>query len=224
MVRSKKGSCLRRLVSVVVAATLLAGLVLLIFFGDGGRLALGPCVPGREGAGEGVSGGAGELLETRNFEASPKAIGDLRDGIVDERLVTTLQTIAEEHQVCVDAFKEGHYFLPGVEDGPLIPEGYGKAGGFPNTHYYGRAADIRRVEDKPIRGNGTNPDVVDVGRTISGIPPQQRPDQIIGPQSWVEALGRSRGEGWILEDDQLALHEDHLHLGYTSNRETLNTQ
>jgi hypothetical protein len=128
VVRGRKGSYLRRLVSVVVAATLLGGLVFLVFFGDGGRLALGPCVPGREGAGEGASGRAGELLETRNFEASRRAIGDLRDGVVDDRLVTTLHTVAEEHRICVDAFKEGHYFLPGVEDGPLIPEGYGKAG------------------------------------------------------------------------------------------------
>lgn len=224
MVRSKRGSCLRRLVSVVVAAALLGGLVFLIFFGDGGRLALGPCVPGREGAGEGASGGAGELLETRNFEASQGAIGDLRDGAVDERLVTTLQTVAEEHRICVDSFKEGHYFLPGVEDGPLIPKGYGKAGGLPNTHYYGRAADIRRVNGKPVRGNGADPEVLDVGRTISGIPPQQRPDQIIGPRDWTEALDRSPGEGWILEDDQLTLHEDHLHLGYASDGETRNTQ
>ena len=128
MVRSKKGSCLRRLVSVVVVAALLGSLVFLIFFGDVGRLTLGPCVPGREGAAEGASGGAGELLETRNFEASQRAIGDLQNGAVDERLVTTLQAVAEEHRICVDAFKEGHYFLPGVEDGPLIPEGYGKAG------------------------------------------------------------------------------------------------
>ncbi len=127
MARGQRGSCLRRLVSVVVAAALLGGLVFLIFFGDG-SLSLGPCVPGREGAAEGASGGAGELLETRNFEASQRAIGDLRDGAVDERLVATLQTVAEEHRICVDAFKEGHYFLPGVEDGPLIPKGYGKAG------------------------------------------------------------------------------------------------
>ena len=203
---------------------MLAGLMLLIFLGDGGRLALGPCVPGREGAGEDVSSGAGELLETRNFEASQGAIGDLRDGVVDERLVSTLQTLAEEHRICVDAFKEGHYFLPGIEDGPLIPESYGEAGGLPNTHYYGRAVDIRRVNGRAIRGNGTDPDVLDVGRALSGIPPEQRPDQIIGPRDWTEALDRLRGEGWILEDDQLALHEDHLHLGYTSEDETLNTQ
>ena len=224
MVRGKGGSCLGRLVSVVVAAALVGGLVFLIFFGDGGRLALGPCVPGREGAGEGASGGAGELLETRNFEASRRAIGDLRNGAVDERLVATLQTVAEEHRICVDAFKEGHYYLPGVEDGPLIPEGYGKAGGLPNTHFYGRAADIRRVNGKPVRGNGADPDVLGVGSTISGISPQQRPDQIIGPRDWTEALDRSRGEGWILEDDQLALHEGHLHLGYTSQDGTLNTR
>jgi hypothetical protein len=224
VVRGKKGSCLRRLVSVVVAAALLGGLVFLIFFGDGGRLALGPCVPGREGAAEGASGGARELLETRNFEASQRAIGDLRDGAVDERLVTTLQTVAEEHRICVDAFKEGHYFLPGVEDGPLIPKGYGKAGDLPNTHYYGRAADIRRVDGRPVRGNGADPEVLDVGRTLASIPPQQRPDQIIGPRDWTEALDRSRGEGWILEDDQLTLHEDHVHLGYTSEDETLNTR
>ena len=206
----------------MVAATLLGGLVFLVFFGDGGRLALGPCVPGREGAGEGASGGAGELLETRNFEASRRAIGDLRDGVVDDRLVTTLQTVAEEHRICVDAFKEGHYFLPGVPDGPVIPDNYGEAGGLPNSHYYGRAVDIRRINGKPVRDNGTNQDVLDVGETITGIPPQERPDQIIGPESWAKALGRSSEEGWILDEDQLKLHEDHLHIGYMKEGGTWN--
>jgi hypothetical protein len=222
--RGRKGSCLRRLVSVVVAATLLGGLVFLVFFGDGGRLALGPCVPGREGAGEGASGGAGELLETRNFEASRRAIGDLRDGVVDDRLVTTLQTVAEEHRICVDAFKEGHYFLPGVPDGPLIPDSYGEAGGLPNTHYYGRAVDVRRVNGTPIRGNGTDPSVLDIGEIISGIPPQERPDQIIGPESWVKSLGHSDEEGWILDEDQLERHDDHIHIGYIRNDGTWNTR
>ncbi|MDP8951090.1 MAG: hypothetical protein M3N18_02435 [Actinomycetota bacterium] len=209
----------------VVAALLLCGLlVFLIVFGDGGRLALGPCTPGRAGAAEGVSGEAKELLETPNFEASPKAIGDLKAGIVDPRLVTTLQTVAEEHRICVDAFKEGHYFLPGVPDGPLIPASYGEAGGLPNTHYYGRAADIRRVDGRPVRGNGDDQEVLNIGETIAGIPPQERPDQLIGPSSWAETLDRSYGEGWILDPDQLALHEDHLHIGYRSDDGTQNTR
>ncbi len=138
-----------RLVLIVVATVLLCCVVLLLLFGDLGRLALAPCTAGREGAAEGVSGGVKELLETRNFEASSKAMEDLKGGAVDERLVATLQTVANTHRICVDAFKAGHYFLPGVEDGPLIPAGYGDAGGLPNTHYYGRAADIRRVDFYP---------------------------------------------------------------------------
>lgn len=213
----------RRLGKILIAAVLLFGLVALIFLGDVGRLPLGPCAPGSEGAGEGVSGEAGYLLETRNFEASPKAIVDLEAGIVDERLVSTLQRVAEEHRVCVDAFKEGHYFLPGVPDGPFIPDGYGEAGGLPNTHYYGRAADIRRVDGRPVRDNGDDPNVLDLGNTLAGIPVEQRPDQIIGPPDWTEALGRSSGEGWILDADQLELHENHLHVGYISDDGTRNT-
>ncbi len=208
-----------------MAAVLLCGLlVFLIVFEYDGRLALGPCTPGRAGVADGISGGAKELLETPNFEASPKAIGDLKAGIVDPRLVATLQTVAEEHRICVDAFKEGHYFLPGVPDGPLIPDSYGEAGGLPNTHYYGRAADIRRVDGRPVRGNGGDSEVLNVGETIAGIPPQERPDQIIGPSSWVEILDRSYEEGWILDPDQLALHGDHLHIGYRSDAGTQNTR
>jgi hypothetical protein len=209
--------------TILLAAILLCGLAALILLEDIGRLPLGPCVAGREGAGEGVSGEAGYLLETRNFEASPKAIADLKAGIVDERLVSTLQRVAEEHRVCVDAFKEGHYFMPGVPDGPVIPDGYGEAGGLPNTHYHGRAADIRRVDGQPVRNNGDHPDVLDLGDILAGIPAGRRPDQIIGPPDWTEALGRSSGEGWILDADQLELHVDHLHVGYISDDGTRNT-
>ena len=149
---------------------------------------------------------------------------DLEDGIVDPRLVATLHVVTEEHRVCVDAFKKGHYFLPGVADGPLIPEGYGEAGGLPNTHYYGRAADVRRVDGEPVRGNGTDPNILDLGRRIAAIPAQQRPDQIIGPQSWTDTLGRSGEEGWILDQDQLKLHEDHIHLGYMGEDGTRNAR
>ena len=224
MYRLNKKSKSSPMAPLVVAAVLLCGLVLLIIFGDIGRLALGPCTPGREGAAEGASGEVKELLETPNFEASSKAIGDLKAEIVDPRLVATLQVVAEKHRICVDAFKEGHYFLPGVPDRPLIPDSYGDAGGLPNTHYYGRAADVRRVDGKPVRGNGSDPDVLDVGETIAGIPPQQRPDQIIGPPSWTKALRRSYEEGWILDADQLKLHEDHLHIGYISDDGTRNTR
>ena len=222
MYRLKKA--FRRLVLILAAVAMLGGLISLFVLWESERLALGSCTPGREGAAEGVGGEAKELLENPNFEASSKAIGDLKAGIVDERLVTTLQAITQEHRVCVDAFKEGHYFQPGVPDGPLIPDSYGSAGGLPNSHYYGRAVDIRRVNGEPVRGNGTDPDVLAVGEVISRVPPQDRPDQIIGPESWARALGRSSEEGWILDEDQLERHKDHIHLGYIRNDGTWNVR
>ena len=214
----------RRLILILTAVAMLCGLAFLLLLWDSGRLAFGPCIQGGERISEGATGEARELLETRNFEASRKAIGDLKAGIVDERLVTTLQAITEEHRVCVDAFKEGHYFLPGIPDGPLIPDSYGDSGGLPNSHYYGRAVDVRRVNGKSVSGNGTDPDVLDIGGIISRVPPQERPDQIIGPESWAEALGRSSEEGWILDEDQLERHEDHIHLGYIRNDGTWNAR
>lgn len=173
---------------------------------------------------EPVAGGAQELLSRSSFGATPEAAGDLEAGIVDQRLVETLLTVTEEHSVCVQSFKEGHRFLPGEEDGPRIPEGYGGVGGLPNTHYFGRAADIFWIDGKPVEGNGTDPDVLDVGRTLAGIPPDRRPDQIIGPPDWTQSLGYPRAAGWVLLPQQLDLHRDHLHLGYADETGTNNTQ
>lgn len=219
--RSRGLGCLTRLA--VVAALISLGAFLVVL--SGGEVP----VPGRcpTGFGWGPPGGSGEakeLLEEPNFEATPAAVRDLEAGIVDERLVSALRVVSEEHQVCVTAFKEGHYFLPGVPDTTVIPDGYGEAGGLPNTHYYGRAADIRQVDGKSIRDNGTDPELVNIGEIVAGIPPQERPDQIIGPENWTETLDHSREEGWILNEDQLELHEDHIHIGYRTENSTSNTE
>ncbi len=213
--------------SILIVALLLGGVLAIFALGrlDEGRL--DPACP--PGLGRGVwnlgffkeddapaRNAAQKLLDNPNFGASPAAAGDLEAGIVDERLVAALRDVTREHRICVDAFKEGHYFFPGVPEGPRIPEGYGEAGGLPNTHYFGRAADIRWVDGKPVEGNATDPEVLDVGRILAGIPPQRRPDQIIGPPGWTRTLGYGREAGWVLDADQLELHEDHLHIGYTT--------
>jgi hypothetical protein len=165
-----------------------------------------------------------ELLKSPNFGATPQAAGNLERGVVDVRIAAALGVLTEEHRVCVDAFKKGHYFLPGVPEGPRIPEGYGKAGGLPNTHYFGRAADIRWVNGKPVEGNATDPDVLAVGELLAGIPSKRRPDQIIGPPKWSKALDYGREEGWVLAPDQLKLHKDHIHIGYMDEQGTHNTR
>ncbi len=165
-----------------------------------------------------------KLLRNPDFGASAVAAEDLRAGVVDPRLVDILRDVASEHRICVETFKEGHYFKEGVEDGPRIPDGYGRAGGLPNTHYFGRAADIRYVDGEPVQGDGVNPEVLGVGRLLAGISAARRPDQIIGPRDWTRELGFGYEEGWVLDKDQLRLHDDHLHLGYTNARGTRNVR
>jgi hypothetical protein len=155
-----------------------------------------------------------KLLESPNFGATPQAVRDLERGIVDQRLVAALRGLARGRRICVQTFKEGHYFLPGVPDGPRIPQGYGKAGGLPNTHYFGRAADVWWIDGKPVEGNATAPGILEVGKILASIPPERRPDQIIGPPRWTEALGYRRPRGWVVASDQLELHRDHIHIGY----------
>jgi hypothetical protein len=165
-----------------------------------------------------------KLLSNPDFGATPEAAGDLEAGIVDERLIATLMTVTEEHSICVQTFKEGHRFLPDTEDGATIPEGYGEAGGLPNTHYFGRATDIYWIDGEPVEDNGTTPAVLNVGRTLANIPPAQRPDQIIGPPDWTRRLGYGWAKGWVLAEDQLDLHEDHLHIGYRDETGTNDTR
>jgi hypothetical protein len=224
----------RELVRVpLVAVLLLIAALLLVACGSGGDAGRSPACP--PGVGRGLwdlpwsedtpaDEAAGRLLENPDFGATPQAARDLEAGVVDERLVAVLRTVTEEHRVCVEAFKEGHSFLPGVPDGPRIPEGYGEAGGLPNTHYFGRAADVYWVDGKSVAGNATDPDVLDVGKVLAQIPARRRPDQIIGPPDWTSTLGYGRESGWVLARDQLELHEDHLHLGYMDERGTRNAR
>ena len=205
---------------------LLLGTALLTACGSLEEVDLTPaCPPGvgsglrdpRSSTGEDTGPGSAEvrkLLESPNFGATPQAVRDLQKGVVDQRLVAALRVLGKEHRICVQTFKEGHYFLHGVPDGPRIPEGYGKAGGLPNTHYFGRAADVWWVDGKPVEGNATAPGILEVGRILASIPPERRPDQIIGPPRWTKALGYRRPRGWVLAPDQLELHRNHIHIGY----------
>ena len=77
---------------------------------------------------------------------------------------------------------------------------------------------------KSVEDNATEADVLEVGRTLAGILPKRRSDQIIGPPKWSEALGYGREEGWVLAPDQLELHKDHIHVGYMDERGTHNTR
>ena len=213
----------------IVGAVLLLGTVLLAACGSLEDVDLTPACPPGVGRGEwdpgplkGEEAGPGStevrrLLGSPNFGATPQAVSDLEKGVVDQRLIAVLRVLTEEHRICIQTFKEGHYFLPGVRDRRRIPEGYGKAGGLPNTHYFGRAADVRWVDGKPVEGNATDKEVLEIGKILASIASERRPDQIIGPPRWTKTLGYGRQRGWVLAPDQLGLHRDHIHIGYMND-------
>lgn len=180
--------------------------------GSGGG---GGQIEGTEGVEPG-SGDAGELLENPNFEASPGSMADLESGIVDERLVAALQAIAAEHRIYVTTIKSDHPYGATLEEigMPSVP----------NSHYYGRTADIAEVDGMPVAGNGATEEVLGVGRILAGLPPSERPDEIIGPAEWHANLGYPREAGFITDSGLNASHSDHIHAGFTSEGGTSNTQ
>jgi hypothetical protein len=156
------------------------------------------------------------LLNEPNFEGAPNAIDDLQKRIVDRLLIEALLIIVQKHQICVNTFKTGHQFIAGLIDGPFIPKEYGGDGSWTNTHYYGRAVDIFEVDHKAVQSNGLSENVLDVGKILASIQKEKRPDQVIGPTAWTQALEKTNGDdGWLVVDEwQTRLHEDHLHIGY----------
>jgi hypothetical protein len=159
----------------ILAAVLLCGWALLALVREGNRsLALGPCSSGLDidiigslfgwESAEPADGEVERLLEDPNFEASRKAEGDLRAGILDARLVSTLQTVAGEHQICVHAFKEGHYLLPGVPESTVIPEDYGEVGVL-FSEYTRSGSEVPRSAE---RGGSHDRTVTDVEARVLG--------------------------------------------------------
>jgi hypothetical protein len=169
--------------------------------------ATGPTEPGDPSSAPTLgSGKVEDLLNSPNFVASPEAEQDLRNGIVDARLISLLQAITEKHAIRVSVFKTGHPYGEYLEEIGL-PD-------VPNSHWTGKTVDIPEVDGKPVMGNGTDPDVLDVGRMIFALPLGSRPDEVIGPPDWTAELGYGREDGLITDPGLSQAHQDHLHVGW----------
>ncbi|MDQ2714072.1 MAG: hypothetical protein M3Z08_04120 [Chloroflexota bacterium] len=143
-----------------------------------------------------------QLLAIPAFKPSSQARADLESGNTDARLVSVLLTLAQKHALEVSTIKTGHPL------GPKTP------GGFVNSHYYYRAADITAIDGKSIAGHETDSDIVDVGRMLRNLLPQDRPDHIFGPEAWQAALGYASTAGFRSDPFHNQIHADHLHLSF----------
>jgi hypothetical protein len=78
-----------------------------------------------------------ELLDSSSVDLAPAAASDLRNGIVDSRLVALLDWIAERHSIAISEFRTGH---------PKFVAGTTKV----SNNWFGRATTITWVDGSAV--------------------------------------------------------------------------
>ncbi|HEX2274534.1 MAG TPA: lytic murein transglycosylase, partial [Acidimicrobiales bacterium] len=131
-----------------------------------------------------------QLLANPNLTLSPNARADLRDGLVDQRVVNALAAMVANHRISVSVIKTGHsQFVAGTDR--------------ISNHFHGRGIDITAVDGAPV--NASNDRALDLALAILTAAPSLRPDEFGSP--WP---GLSEFPGAFTD----AAHQGHLHLGW----------
>ena len=130
------------------------------------------------------------LLANPRVTLSENARADLRNGLVDARLVSLLGRLADTYQVEISVFSTGH--------GRFV-KGTAKV----SNHVYGRAADITSVNGTPV--SGTNEAARLLAQFLMVVDPSIRPTEVGGPWDIDDADGVGFSD---------AGHVAHLHVGY----------
>jgi hypothetical protein len=145
------------------------------------------------------------LIDHPNITLTPAAEQDLRDGIIDPRLINILTHIADNYQLSILSFKTGHprcKVLPNhINAGPNCNI---------SNHWEGRAADITATSEpgQPLQGvSPHNQPAQDITRWLATLPTNNpaRPDEVGSPWTTFESY-----HGHFSN----RLHQDHLHIGY----------
>lgn len=133
---------------------------------------------------------ADTLLANSRVSLSENARADLRNGLVDSRLVSLLSRLAETYQLDISVFSTGHSrFVKGTTK--------------VSNHVYGRAVDITSVNGSEV--SATNEAARALAQTLLTIEPFLRPTEVGGP--------------WDVDDTDVVSFADsghlaHLHVGY----------
>jgi hypothetical protein len=107
-----------------------------------------------------------ELLDTSSVDLAPAAASDLRQGIVDSRLVALLQWIAQRHSIAISEFRTGHgKFVAGTSK--------------ISNNWYGRATTITWVDGAAVsRGSAA---ARALWQEIRAAPSSIRPTEVGAP-------------------------------------------
>ena len=130
------------------------------------------------------------LLANPRVTLSENARADLRNGLVDARLVSLLGRLADTYQFEISVFSTGH--------GRFV-KGTAKV----SNHVYGRAADITFVSGAQV--SGTNEAARSMAQFLMVVDSSIRPTEVGGPWDIDDADGIGFSD---------AGHVAHLHVGY----------
>jgi hypothetical protein len=134
-------------------------------------------------------GDATGLLANPRVIFSPSARTDLQAGLIDPRIVSLLEYIAQRHKITVSILKTGH-------------SKYVRGTSRVSDHWYGRAADISVIDGRRVGpAYGAARKVV---VELAHLPAPLRPDEIGSPFANLDVAG-------AFSDSD---HQDHLHLGF----------
>jgi hypothetical protein len=140
-----------------------------------------------------ASASAGDVLRDRRIALTPLQRADLREGRIDERLISALAAIARRHTVVVTALRSDH--------------GYYTVNGTVSNHSGGRAMDIGAVDNEICRGTHTGA-CADLVRELAAVDGPLRATELI--YCW-DPDGPTDPRGFARAD-----HCDHIHWGLDS--------
>ncbi|HEV3400725.1 MAG TPA: lytic transglycosylase domain-containing protein, partial [Acidimicrobiales bacterium] len=131
-----------------------------------------------------------KLLANPNLTLTANARADLANGLVDQRLVNMLASMAANHRISVSVLKTGHSeFVAGTDR--------------VSNHFHGRGVDITAVDGAAV--TASNDRALDLALAVLTASPELRPDEFGSP--WP---GLSEFPGAFSD----AAHQNHLHLGW----------
>ena len=141
------------------------------------------------------TGDPGAVLNNPNVALCPACRQDLRDGIIDQRVIDFLAWAGQRGHVAVSVLKTGHsQFVAGTNR--------------VSNHWEGRAADLYAIDGEEVTPSceACRAFVEEVVALGSG-----RPDEM--GQPWSDMVGAG---GWNVFTD--ASHNDHVHVGWRAIR------
>jgi hypothetical protein len=142
---------------------------------------------GMEGTGGPPVPGTDELLSNSHVTFDTDGVADLKAGIIDPRIVSVLNEVAEDHDITVSCMCSDHDQMT--------------TGGSVSNHYYGRGLDISVVDGQAV--NPGNAAAQELATSLGGLPESIRPSEVGSPWDLP-------GSADFTDSD----HQDHLHIGF----------